>query len=226
MCGAVRCCVVQAPFPRPYRSEEGWRVGRTRDRSFEGLVVACLALAALTSCGAAEEASPTQTVEAFINAYNEGDSDAAVALLREDVVFEGGSFSYPDEIAGILDWWHAWGRVTTLGECSTSDRNVTCPATFVTDMTQHYGLGDIGVIYEFEVAEGEIVSLTENDNSEGVDLYQVTWIPFEMWVRENHPSDATVMFDQSGPDHSMNLTPESVSLFEKHVHAFIGADED
>ncbi|MGC9334251.1 MAG: YybH family protein, partial [Anaerolineae bacterium] len=112
------------------------------------VVVAMLALP-VALC--AQETDPVAIVNAWAEALNAGDVDAALSYLGDDVQITpspGMTFTGKEEVRGWYEGLVAVNSQNTLGDCTVDGENVTCDLVFADDGLQAAGVDSI---------EGELV---------------------------------------------------------------------
>jgi hypothetical protein len=202
------------------------------------------ALLALAGCDGGDEAPATmnptpreanaeEIATSFVEAFGAFDAEEATAYLADDADILGligsvgahrGVLGTPDELRLLLALLRAEGYRQTLDSCeaqgeSASGTMVHCTFDFHLFGSDRLGLGPYdGSSFDLILLDGEIVRADASFEIE--DFSPEMWEPFEAWVSEAHPDDATAMYEDD--THSgVRLSEESVRLWRRHVREYV-----
>jgi hypothetical protein len=222
--------------------------GRTMQRHrLRTVGVAVVALVVLAACDGDDEApitaQPSATVStdvnaeeiatSFVEAYGAFDAEEAIMYLAPDAtIFEligsigahRGVQGTPGELRLLISLLRAEGYRQSLDSCeaqgdSASGTMVHCTFDFHLFGSDQIGFGPYGgSSFDLTVLDGEIVRAAAAFEVE--EFSREMWEPFEAWVSEAYPDDATAMYDDE--THSgVRLTEESVRLWRRHVREYV-----
>jgi hypothetical protein len=174
---------------------------------------------ATTASPASEEEieSALSLANDYIDARNEGDGAAVVALMSGDVDYEE-NWSHED-IAGFNEWLHTWGFEMRL-ECEAGEASpvlVTC--TGDANNLIRIAAGDEWCDHEVLITvENALITSVEDNAIGNCSGNSDDWSRVQGWLASNYPSDYELMYDVQGvTDHSMLLTPESLELWARYI---------
>lgn len=161
--------------------------------------------------------SPVEVGESYINAIDEWDSEAALALLAPGAVMTGGLAESPTDIPAVFDYYRANDWRFTASECqqSTVSEPVVVNCTYT---HQNAWMRALGVdprpagFYEFVITDGKI----EEVSGELIDFPE--WDTFTAWVRTNNDADLFVLLDGCCLP---IVTPEAIVLWELYTNEFV-----
>jgi hypothetical protein len=127
--------------------------------------IAFVVMLALPAALYAQETNPMSVVEAWNDAMNAGDADAALASLADDAFIK----LVPPPIEGhdgifrgkgeIRTWWeglYALNGASTLSNCQGDGETVTCNLTYTDDQLQSIGVASIDNEFVVIVRDGKI----------------------------------------------------------------------
>jgi hypothetical protein len=209
--------------------------------------VAAVALFVLTACDRDDEApiraQPSATANSdidaeevaaqFVEAFGAFRAEEAITFLAPDAAIldligsvgaHRGVEGTPDELRLLISLLRAAGYRQSLNSCeaqgdSTSGTMVHCTFDFHQFGSDQIGLGPYGgSSFDLTVLDGKIVRAAAAFEVE--EFSREMWEPFEAWVSEAHPDDATAMYDNETHT-GMRLSEESVRLWRRHVRQYV-----
>ncbi|HEX6580328.1 MAG TPA: hypothetical protein VF195_05590 [Actinomycetota bacterium] len=209
--------------------------------------VAAIALFVLVACDADDEAPATAQPSAnavtnmnaeevatqFVEAYGAFDAEEAITYLAPDAAIlelitsvgaHRGVSGTLDELRLVISLLRAEGYRQTLDSCegqgdSASGTMVNCTFDFHLFGSDRLGFGPYGgSSFDLTVLDGEIVRAGAAFEVE--EFSREMWEPFEAWVSEAYPDDATAMYDDENHT-GVRLTEESVRLWRRHVRGYV-----
>jgi len=131
----------------------------------------------------AQETDPTSVVEAWQDAMNAGDADAALAFLADDAFIklvpppmEGHNGVFEGKEA-IRAWWenlYALNGTSTLSDCHANGETVTCILNYTDDSLQDIGVDSIDNEFVVIVRDGKIQTYTATTTPESLAKLQAT----------------------------------------------------
>ena len=211
-----------------------------------GVAAALLALAACDRGGEAPatdqpsadtapqpEANAEEIATSFVEAYGAFDAEEAITYLADDAAIleliasvgaHRGIQGTPEELPLLISLLRAEGYRQTLDSCeaqgdSASGTMVQCTFDFHLFGSDRLGFGPYGgSSFDLTVLDGEIVQAGASFEVE--DFSQEMWEPFEAWVSEAYPDDATAMYEDEAHT-GVRLTEESVRLWRRHVREYV-----
>ena len=130
----------------------------------------------------------------------------------------------PDELRLLISLLRAEGYRQTLDSCeaqgdSASGTMVHCTFDFHLFGSDRLGFGPYGgSSFDLTVLDGEIVRAGASFEVE--EFSREMWEPFEAWVSEAYPDDATAMYDDETHT-GVRLSEESVRLWRRHVREYV-----
>jgi hypothetical protein len=222
--------------------------GRTMQRHrLRTVGVAALALFAPAACDVDDEApitaQPSATAStdmnaeeiatSFVEAYGAFDAEEAITYLAPDATIleligsigaHRGVQGTPEELPLLISLLSAEGYRQSLDSCeaqgdSASGTMVYCTFDFHLFGSDQIGLGPYGgSSFDLTVLDGKIVQAAAAFEVE--EFSREMWEPFEAWVSEAHPDDATAMYDDETHT-GVRLTEQSVRLWRRHVRAYV-----
>jgi hypothetical protein len=222
--------------------------GRTMQRHrLRTVGVAAVALFVLAACDGDDEApitaQPSATAStdtnaeeiatSFVEAYGAFDAEEAITYLAPDATIleligsigaHRGVQGTPEELPLLISLLRAEGYRQSLDSCeaqgdSASGTMVYCTFDFHLFGSDQIGLGPYGgSSFDLTVLDGEIVRAAAAFEVE--EFSREMWEPFEAWVSEAYPDDATAMYDDETHT-GVRLTEESVRLWKRHVREYV-----
>ena len=163
---------------------------------------------------------PVEIGESYINAIDEWDSDAALALLAPGAVMASLAES-PTEIAAVFDFYRASDWRWTVSECQQTNvgepAEVRCIYTNQNAWARALDVEPGGGAYEFVITDGEIGEVRQ------IHADSPEWGIFTLWVMNNHNADFLVLV----PDGCCrpSVTPEAIVLWGQYTEEFV-AEQD
>jgi ketosteroid isomerase-like protein len=139
-------------------------------------LMAVVAMLALPSPLCAQETDPMSVVNAWHDALNGYDIDAALSHLADDAMItivpplDGGSgvYSGKDEIRSLYEGFVAANFSCALSNCQVEGETVTCIDTYTDDGLQAMGVDSIEGEWAATVREGKIQSYTYTMSEESL----------------------------------------------------------
>lgn len=220
----------------------------TRRQAGRGVLIGvAAALLVLAACDGGGEPPPTddeptstaadaeaeEIASSFVEAYGGFDAEVATAYLADDADILGligsvgaqrGLLGTPDELPLLLSLLRAERYRQTLDSCeaqgeSASGTLVHCTFDFHLFGSDRLGLGPYGgSSFDLTVVDGEIVRAAAS--FEIREFSGEMWEPFEAWVSEAYPEDATAMYEDDTHT-GVRLSEESVRLWKRHVREYV-----
>ena len=117
----------------------------------------------------AQDTDPMSIVNAWLDALNAGDIDAALSYLADDAVLtfipppipgDDGIFSGKEEIKGWYEGVAAANGVTTISDCQVVGEKVTCLDTYTDADLQNMGVDFIDMEWAATVRDSKIQGYT------------------------------------------------------------------
>jgi hypothetical protein len=130
----------------------------------------------------------------------------------------------PEELRLLISLLRAEGYRQTIDSCeahgdSASGTMVHCTFDFHLFGSNRLGFGPYdGSSFDLIVLDGKIVRAEAS--FEVQEFSAEMWEPFEAWVSEVHPKDATAMYDDETHT-GVRLSEESVRLWSRHVNEYV-----
>lgn len=209
--------------------------------------VAAVALFVLAACDVDDEApitaQPSATAStdmnaeeiatSFVEAYGAFDAEEAITYLAPDATIleligsigaHRGVQGTPEELPLLISMLRAEGYRQSLDSCkaqgdSASGTLVHCTFDFHLFGSDQIGLSPYdGSSFDLTVLDGKIVRAAASFEVE--EFSPEMWEPFEAWVSEAHPDDATAMYDDETHT-GVRLTEDSVQLWRRHVREYV-----
>ena len=217
----------------------------TRRRVDRTVMIAVAApLLVLAACDGRDEAPATvnptpaesnaeEIATSFVEAYGAFDAEEAITYLAPDATIldligsvgaHRGVQGTPDELRLLMSLLQAEGYRQKLDACeaqveSASGTLVHCTFDFHLFGSDRLGLGPYdGSSFDLTVVDGEIVRAAASFEIE--EFSPEMWEPFEAWVSEAYPDDATAMYDDETHT-GVRLSEESVRLWRRHVREYV-----
>lgn len=168
--------------------------------------------------------SPVEIAVGFVNAYGLSDLDSAAGFL----LYGSDRSAFVGERRPYRDFLESIGFVLILDSCEggRSDdlsERVRCTFDYHALRSAEMGLGPYGGSYFDLTIRGEqIISISEHFEYESNGFSRQMWEPFAVWVADNYPEDAAVMY-ADWPNQSLQATTdESLSLWEQRSIEYAG----
>ena len=190
-------------------------------------------ITAQPSATASTDVNAEEIATSFVEAYGAFDAEEAITYLAPDATIleligsigaHRGVQGTPEELPLLISLLRAEGYRQTLDSCeaqgvSASGTTVYCTFDFHLFGSDQLGLGPYsGSSIDLTVVDEEIVRASAAFEVE--EFSREMWEPFEAWVSEAHPDDATAMYDDE--THSgVRLSEESVRLWRRHVREYV-----
>jgi len=202
------------------------------------------ALLVLAACDGGDEAPATvnpsppesnaeEIATSFVEAYGAFNAEEAITYLAPDATIleligsvgaHRGVAGTPEELRLLLSLLRAEGYRQTLDSCeaqgdSASGTMVQCTFDFHLFGSDRLGFGPYsGSSFDVTVLDGEIVRAGASFEVE--EFSSEMWEPFEAWVSEAYPDDATAMYEDETHT-GVRLSEESVRLWRRHVREYV-----
>lgn len=209
--------------------------------------VAAIALFVLAACDGDNEAPITaqqsatastdvnaeEIATSFVEAYGDFDAEEAITYLAPEATIleligsigaHRGVQGTPEELPLLISLLRAEGYRQTLDSCeaqgdSASGTLVHCMFEFHLFGSDQIGFGPYGgSSFDLTVLDGKIVRAAASFEVE--EFSREMWEPFETWVSEAYPDDATAMYDDETHT-GVRLSEESVRLWRRHVREYV-----
>ena len=179
----------------------------------------------LTEVPAPSEDAAIETATAFVEAYAAYDAEAAASFLTTEALAEfGGAGGLRDELLFL----QVAARQTLLLEPCTeaastaSGAIIGCPFSYHRLGSEALGRGPYGENrFEITVSAREITSISVDDAFHHNGFDDQMWEPFAQWVRDNHPDDVEIMYNNVIQTMWRTTDPSRV-LWERHLEEWIG----
>jgi hypothetical protein len=190
--------------------------------------------------------------ESFMQAWVDGDGEAAAAMFAPDATFDG---FQPAILPALYDWFRAGGWTFEGGGCSRHGGGgepgapldvVGCGFTFENDLTRALGMRPVPKGLSFVIEAGTIETAwfggggdccdnmfgspdPVRDSPGGVpDLFGPVWDMFIDWLSTRHPEDFGRMYDSDYgypvPGYPI-LDPASIKLWERYTDEFVASPQ-
>ena len=186
--------------------------------AFAVVIAAGIGFVLVRDSNTAAGPSPVEIGESYINAADEWDSEAALALLAPGAVMTSGLAESPTDIPALFDFYRANDWRWMVSECQQT--NVGEPAEVNCTLThQNAWMRALGVdprpggSYEFLITDGEIEEVSPGF------IGFPEWDTFTRWVRTNHNTDLFVLLADGCC--VPNVTPEAIVLWELYTNEFV-----
>jgi len=192
--------------------------------------------------------------ESFMQAWVDGDGEAAAAMFAPDATFDG---FQPAVFPALYDWFRAGGWTFEGGGCGRHGGGgepgapldvVGCGFTFENDLTRALGMRPVPKDLSFVIEAGRIETawfggggdcchnmfgspdpLRQDLTGPGPDLFGAVWDMFIEWLSTSHPEDFGRMYD---PDYGYPvsgypiLDPGSIALWERYTDEFVASPQE
>ena len=151
-------------------------------------VMMSVALLALPVTLCAQEPDAMSVINAWLEAVNAGDIDAALSYLADDAVVQivppapgtSGVFSGKEEIRGWYEALVAQHGGATLSDCQVDGEKVTCVNAYWEDSLRSLGLDSIVGEWVAVVREGKLQSYTFTQSDESLAAMMAAMTPAVM----------------------------------------------
>lgn len=174
-------------------------------------------------------ASREDIAEAFLEARNIHDAEAMSSLLADDALLvddqllDAGQTApdvvAKDVLAGLVELERVTGRTYAFESCvEDSPNQARCTVVLEDDMSRALSADPFNAHFLFDISEGEIDAVAFIWNGERT--YAEVAGEVSLWMEQNFPEDAEIMFGDSS-----FLTPESLALWEDHIPEFVASME-
>ena len=179
------------------------------------------------------DADAEEVASSFVEAYGAFDAEEAITYLAPDAAIldlvgsvgaHRGVEGTPDELPLLISLLRAEGYRQMLDSCeaqgdSASGSMVHCTFDFHLFGSDRLGLGPYrGSSFDLIVLDGEIVRASKSFDVE--EFSREMWEPFEAWISEAYPVDATAMYEDDTHT-GVRLSEESVRLWRLHVREYV-----
>ncbi len=186
--------------------------------AFAVVIAAGIGFVLVRDSNTAAGPSPVEIGESYMNAIDDWDSEAALALLAPDAVMTNGLAESPTEIPAVFDFYRANDWRSTASECQQTNVGepvvVNCTYTRQNAWMRALGVDPRpGGSYQFVITDGKI----EEVSSEFIEFPE--WDTFTRWVRTNHNTDLFVLLADGCC--VPNVTPEAIVLWEQYTNEFV-----
>jgi hypothetical protein len=139
-------------------------------------VMMSVVLLALPVALYAQEPDPTPIINAWVEALNAGEIDAALSYLADDAVVQivppapgtSGVFTGKGEIRGWYETVVGQHGVTTLSDCQVDGETVTCVNTYAEDSFRSLSIDSVVGEWVAVVREGKLQSYTFSMSDESL----------------------------------------------------------
>jgi hypothetical protein len=168
--------------------------------------------------------SPESVATAYMEARQDLDTEAALALLSADadVLDDGWGL---DHVPAYFDWFRASNWDWAPGECeafltNASGTLVRCPYAMENDWTRALDHPPVTGKIDLLVADGEIIKLTQ---ALDISQFEGVWSAFSDWIVENHLDDYQNLYtaDRDGP----LISPSATALWAQYTEEFVASFE-
>jgi hypothetical protein len=181
----------------------------------------------------AADTDAEEVASSFVEAYGAFDAEEAITYLAPDAAIleligsigaHRGVEGTTEELRLLISLLRAEGYRQTLDACeaqgdSASGTMVHCTFDFHLFGSGRLGLGPYsGSSFDLTVLDGEIVRAGAAFEVE--EFSREMWEPFEAWVSEAYPDDASAMYDDETHT-GVRLTEQSVRLWRRHVREYV-----
>ena len=179
------------------------------------------------------EANAEEIATGFVEAYGAFDAEEAITYLAPDAAIleligsvgaHRGVEGTPNELRLLISLLRAEGYRQALDSCeaqgdSASGTTVRCTFDYHLFGSDRLGFGPYGgSSFDLIVLDGEIVRAGASFEIE--EFSPEMWEPFEAWVSEAYPDDATAMYEDETHT-GVRLSEESVRLWQRHVREYV-----
>jgi hypothetical protein len=185
--------------------------------------------------------------DAFMEAWVDGDGEAATAMFVPDATFDG---FQPAIFPALYDWFRAGGWTFDSPRCGLHGRSlrrgvVGCGFTYENDLTRALDVGPVPTTLSFVIDDGRIETawfggggdaiynmfgspgpIRNRPGGQNPDLFGPVWDMFIEWLSSHYPEDFGRMYD---PDYGYPvpgypiLDPASIGLWERYTDEFVAS---
>ncbi len=181
-------------------------------------VVGVAVILLTTGDGATPPSSPDTPQDialAFLEAKENYDTAAALALVDDDALVSVGPATNKEEIAFEIAFSEATGLVLAPEGCEQADGQLTCTAGVTTAITRARGFNADTFTYVFEVTGDRITEVRLINLG---DYSAENWGPFHRWILLNHADDYEIMYNGSS---EIAKSDESLALWETRTAEYV-----
>ena len=169
--------------------------------------------------------------ESFMNAWLDGDGEAAASMFTREGTFDGlGAEILP----ALHDWFRAEGWKFSGGGCSIQGWGpklgvVGCGFTFENDLTRALGMSPVESTLSFAIDAGQIEAAWYGGGGDvgphlfGSPNFRRVWYTFIDWISSKHPDDFIRMYDEDRGNPI--LDPTSIELWRRDTGEFIASPQ-
>lgn len=158
-----------------------------------------------------DQPSEVDSAEQFYGALNDRDLATLQTLMGRDGVYDGIVVEdLPAHVAALEAWDWEWDEVAC--EPDTVEADVRCEIAVRNRLTDLTGT---------ELAGFSLLTMTDGTidrvNLDGLDFSDYSpnaFMPFQNWLRGNHPDDYQTIFEDNDP---FRQTTESATLLDQHL---------
>ncbi len=132
-------------------------------------------------------ADPTATVKAWVGAINNGDLEAALALMTQAATFRG---AFTEPAPNVVDWWIDIGSKNVVPNCQSENDQVICNYVHGDGCITAFGAtGGLPVKMTFTLQDGKIRQvLVETQGDEWASYGQWSDVELE-WAQANRAEE-------------------------------------
>jgi hypothetical protein len=191
--------------------------------------------------------------DAFIEAWVDGDGEAAAAMFAPEATFDG---FQPAIFPALFDWFRAGGWTFEGGGCGRHGGggepgapldDVGCGLRYENDITRALGMEPVPTALSFVIDAGRIETAWFGEGGDccynmfgspdpvreraggAPELFGPVWDMLIEWLSTSHPEDFGRMYD---PDYGYPvrgypiLDPESIKLWERYTDEFVASPQE
>ena len=170
-------------------------------------------------------ASALSVANAFMEARDNLDAEATLALFAADIPISDGFIEELGEYPVYYDWLRTSNWRWTVGECAETSTGeggtlVRCEYVSENDWTRSLSQVPVAGLIDILVTNGEITGLVHTGE---IAQFDEVWDEVTVWVENNHPEtiDQTLTPDLRRPI----LDADSVALWEQYTEEFVASME-
>ncbi len=157
--------------------------------------------------------SEVEIAEQFYAALNDRDLATLQTLMGDDGVYDGiPAEDMPAHLTALEAWDWTWDEIA----CEPADAGVRCEIAARNRLTELTGT---------ELSGSSLVTMTDGtidrvnvDQLDFSDYSPNAFMPFETWLRDNHPDDYQTI---SGENDWFRQTTESAALLDQHLTEYV-----